>query len=470
MYKDKIQGWMKHWDFLLIDILCLEVSFLIAYVYRVGTPFKGIPKIYSDMMLVTFLIDICIVFFTDSYKDIIHRGYLIEIKQVLLHSTLVEVSVIFWMFVTKQSSAYSRIVILGMYPICICMMIAARLAWKRLIRIRMRDKKILRKLMVITTKERVSQVIEGLIIPYRDYQIDAIAIYDDAEAVGTKIWDIPVVADYSGVLEYIQNHVVDEIFIDLKGYEGVEEKYMNLFLSMGITVHVSLIEFGASMKNKVVHEVGEYMVLSSSMKLASPRQIFIKRVMDICGALVGLVITGIACVIFGPIIYRQSPGPIFFSQTRVGRNGRTFKIYKFRTMYLDAEERKAELMENNKMKGFMFKMDNDPRIIPIGHFLRKTSIDELPQFWNVLKGDMSLVGTRPPTMDEYKQYETQHRKRLAIKPGITGMWQTSGRSDIVDFEEVVALDAKYITEWSIRMDMKILWKTILIVVRGEGAV
>ena len=192
--------------------------------------------------------------------------------------------------------------------------------------------------------------------------------------------------------------------------------------------------------------------------------------MDILGALAGLLLTGIAYLIFAPVIRRQSPGPVFFSQERVGRNGRIFHIYKFRTMYMDAEERKKELMEQNKMKGFMFKMDNDPRIIPIGRFLRKSSIDEFPQFWNVLKGDMSLVGTRPPTVDEYKQYEMRHRKRLAMRPGITGMWQVSGRSDIVDFEEIVALDAKYITDWSLRTDLKIIWKTVKIVLKQDGAV
>ena len=139
-------------------------------------------------------------------------------------------------------------------------------------------------------------------------------------------------------------------------------------------------------------------------------------------------------------------------------------------MYPDAEERKKELMEKNKMSGLMFKMDNDPRIFPIGHFLRKTSIDELPQFWNVLIGDMSLVGTRPPTVDEYEQYELGHRKRLAMKPGLTGMWQVSGRSDITDFDEVVALDAKYIEQWDITLDIKILWKTVLVVLTGSGAV
>ena len=118
----------------------------------------------------------------------------------------------------------------------------------------------------------------------------------------------------------------------------------------------------------------------------------------------------------------------------------------------------------------MFKLDNDPRIIPVGRFMRRTSLDEFPQFWNVLRGDMSLVGTRPPTVDEYEQYESHHKMRLAAKPGITGMWQVSGRSNIVDFEEVVALDAKYISEWDLSLDLKILWKTLKVMVVQDGAV
>ena len=140
-------------------------------------------------------------------------------------------------------------------------------------------------------------------------------------------------------------------------------------------------------------------------------------------------------------------------------------------MYMDAEERKAELMKQNKMSdGKMFKMDNDPRIIKgIGNFIRDYSLDEFPQFWNVLIGDMSLVGTRPPTVDEWEKYEMHHRSRLAFKPGLTGMWQVSGRSEITDFEEVVELDTKYIEQWSIGLDIKILFKTVTVVFTGSGA-
>ena len=140
-------------------------------------------------------------------------------------------------------------------------------------------------------------------------------------------------------------------------------------------------------------------------------------------------------------------------------------------MVMNAEALKQELMEKNKIKdGMMFKIDNDPRIIKgIGNFIRKTSIDEFPQFFNVLKGDMSLIGTRPPTLDEWKKYDLHHRKRMAIKPGITGMWQISGRSDITDFETVVKMDVDYITSWSLGLDIKILFKTVVGVFTGNGA-
>ena len=204
--------------------------------------------------------------------------------------------------------------------------------------------------------------------------------------------------------------------------------------------------------------------------------------MDICGGIVGCILTGIIFIFIAPAIYIQSPGPIFFKQKRIGQNGKHFYMYKFRSMYMDAEERKKALMKQNKMSdGMMFKIDDDPRIIGsekkdkngnpagIGNFIRRTSLDEFPQFFNVLKGDMSLVGTRPPTLDEWEKYDLHHRVRMSIKPGITGLWQISGRSDITDFEEVVRLDREYIQNWSIWLDLKILVKTVGVVLRHEGA-
>ena len=197
--------------------------------------------------------------------------------------------------------------------------------------------------------------------------------------------------------------------------------------------------------------------------------VLIKRLIDICGALAGLAITFVVGIVLAPILLLESPGPLIFKQKRVGVNGRIFDFYKFRSMYKDAEARKKELMAENEMQGLMFKMENDPRITKVGAFIRKTSIDELPQFWNVLKGDMSLVGTRPPTVDEYQQYSYYQKRRISFRPGITGLWQISGRSDIKDFDEVVKLDLEYIDNWSLLLDFKIIFKTILVVFRGSGA-
>ena len=221
-------------------------------------------------------------------------------------------------------------------------------------------------------------------------------------------------------------------------------------------------------KNQTVERMGNYTVVTTCINMASAGQLVLKRIMDICGGLAGCILTGIIFLFVAPAIYIKSPGPIFFSQYRVGKNGRKFKIYKFRSMYMDAEERKKELESQNEMNGFMFKMKDDPRITKVGKFIRKTSIDELPQFFNVLKGDMSLVGTRPPTVDEFRQYESHQKRRLSAKPGITGLWQVSGRNNIKDFEDVVKLDVQYIDNWSIGLDIKIILKTIKVVFEKGG--
>ena len=472
MFKEIVKGWTKHIDFMILDILCLEISFLIAYGIRNGFGnIFSMPNMYENMFLALIVLDICVVFFFNSYQGIIRRGYLAEVRQVLIHNLWIVIGFIIGLFLLKQTGEYSRIIILTMYPVSVCIMLVARLGWKRVIRVERKRKKNLRNVFVITTSMRARDVIENLLVPYRDYMLAGIAFYDkNVKPDHCEIGNVSVCAGKDDVIEYIQNHIIDEVFIDLKDKDDENVILMNLLVNMGLTVHMNLLPNNYSFNNKKIQSFGNCTVLSATMKFASPRQILVKRAMDICGGLVGLILTGIAYVIFAPIIKKQSPGPIFFSQERVGRNGRTFKIYKFRTMYPDAEERKKELMAQNKMNGLMFKMDNDPRIFPIGHFLREKSIDELPQFWNVLKGDMSLVGTRPPTMDEYVRYEAHHRKRLAMKPGLTGLWQATGRSDITDFEEVVSLDAQYIQEWSVWMDIKIIWKTVLVVLKGKGAV
>jgi lipopolysaccharide/colanic/teichoic acid biosynthesis glycosyltransferase len=194
----------------------------------------------------------------------------------------------------------------------------------------------------------------------------------------------------------------------------------------------------------------------------------VKRLIDIIGALIGLVITAILFVPIAIAIKLDSPGPILFSQTRCGFLGRRFRLWKFRSMVTNAEALKTQV--RNQAKGPIFKNESDPRITRLGHFLRRTSLDELPQFWQVLKGDMSLVGTRPPTPDEVDQYTMSQWQRLNVKPGMTGEWQTNGRSQIYDFEDVVQLDMRYQKNWSLVHDLKLILKTLVCLLqRNNGA-
>ncbi len=195
-----------------------------------------------------------------------------------------------------------------------------------------------------------------------------------------------------------------------------------------------------------------------------------KRFIDIVGALVGLVLTGILSIPIIAIILIDDPGPIFFAQTRCGWMGRRFRMWKFRSMCVDAEAKKAELQKLNQVQGAFFKIENDPRVTRVGKILRRTSLDELPQFWNVLKGEMSLVGTRPPTPDEVECYEVPEWQRLDVKPGMTGEWQVNGRSSIRNFEDVIRLDLEYQKNWSMMYDLKLIFKTVAILFnKSSGA-
>lgn len=196
---------------------------------------------------------------------------------------------------------------------------------------------------------------------------------------------------------------------------------------------------------------------------------FVKRLIDILGSLIGLILLSPLFIIIAILMKKEEPkGPIFFSQTRVGKNEKQFKMYKFRSMCVDAEAKLEELLKHNEVDGAMFKMKDDPRVTKIGKFIRKTSIDELPQLWNVLKGDMSLVGPRPPLLREVAEYTEYDKQRLLVKPGCTGLWQVSGRNE-VGFDEMVELDIRYIQNLSVLNDIKIIFKTVLIMIKPNGA-
>ena len=193
-----------------------------------------------------------------------------------------------------------------------------------------------------------------------------------------------------------------------------------------------------------------------------------KRTIDILGASIGLLITAVVYVWYRRVVQRESPGPVIYRQVRVGRGGRPFVLYKFRSMALDAEQRLEELADQNEMTGPVFKMREDPRVFPTGRWLRHHYIDELPQFWNVLRGEMSLIGPRPPVPEEVALYQPHHWIRLTVKPGISGSWQSVRDQPVTDFEEIVRLDREYVENWSLGADCRLLGRTLRKAIRGGG--
>jgi len=265
--------------------------------------------------------------------------------------------------------------------------------------------------------------------------------------------------------EILMNCYVEEIFFCIPRHVTQNDfsidNYLQVCEEMGRPARVFINISGAtSFARWQYHQFMESPTLISHTVELDPDQMIFKRIFDVAGALGGLFILLICYPWLACIIKLTSRGPVFFKQVRVGKNGKRFIIYKFRSMTVDAENRKNELRELNECEGAIFKIKDDPRVTAIGRVMRKISLDELPQFLNVFKGEMSLVGTRPPTVDEVSQYRKWHHRRISIKPGITGLWQVSGRNQISSFDEIVKLDLAYIDNWSIILDIKIILRTL----------
>lgn len=461
----------------VIDLIGVFISYFVANLLWLRI-IKGISLVTRQdlfenlgIMLFSFLI---VLFLFNSNKDFLKRKpideFLYSIKiNFIFAATYAVLMMIKGSPLDKQAASRGVFVLTPAFNMIVMLGFHAVIKYY-ILKVYSRKKKNT-QLFLITTSERVEEVV-SMLTGNAEWtnKLFAIAIVDD-NLVGHDVDGIPITATYDSMVKYVKDEAIDEVYIDLPYYTGTSLRpYIMEFENMGLVVHLN-IEILENFKdfNRTLTMIGDTPVITFATNTYDISKLIIKRIIDIIGSLVGIVITFVVGLFLAPILLIESPGPLVFKQKRVGKNGRYFYLYKFRSMYKDAEERKKALMSQNEMKGFMFKMKDDPRITKVGKFIRKTSIDELPQFFNVLKGDMSLIGTRPPTVDEFKQYESYHKRRLSIKPGITGMWQVSGRSDIEDFEEVVKLDLYYIDNWSLWLDIKILFKTIGAVFKHSGA-
>ena len=484
MYQKGTRGLFKNLYFLIQDLFCMNISFVITYLIARRFLSYNMPgEDYYKLIIILNVTAVLVSVFSKAYNNILERGYWHEAVSVVTYSVLVFLVALFFYYVLGERFIEGiRNRSLMTLIIFMILSYSARIISKYVIKSRMRRKKS-RSMLVVTTKANAEQTLKKIILEDTEGFNIAGLIISDEDMTGEYIDGIEVVANEKTAADYVCRRWVDEGFIYFQREERYPVRLIKEFETMGLAVHIRIIDSNEiSRKRQMVEQIGGYTVLTTSLNYANVRQLFLKRFADIIGGVFGCIMTGILFLFVGPLIYIKSPGPIIFKQVRVGRNGKKFKLYKFRTMYTDAEERKKELLEQNRHKdGMMFKVEHDERIIGcrvlpdgtvkkgLGGWLRKLSIDEFPQFFNVLKGDMSLVGTRPPILDEWVKYELHHRARLAFKPGITGLWQVSGRSEITDFEEIVKLDTEYIREWRISLDIKILFKTMISVLKLEGS-
>lgn len=456
---------------LLADLLSIIISYALAVLIRFGS-LQSLWKGELHLLVCLCLLLFCTIFslLLDWNRGFIKRGYFIEFTTILKYDGIMVASVAFLLYLIKQAEFLSRLTIGYFFLINLILTYVTHLAVKKLLIEYLKSEHCKVQVMIIAEEENMEESILQLqkTLPI-NYEISAIAFLH-ADRVGEQISNIPVVADSRNLMEVARQLPLDEVFIRLEKEPNARiREIIQDCEEMGVICHYSMDIMDWNAKERYIGKFGEYTVVTYSIYNIDYRRRMIKRGMDIAGSIVGLCITAIVSPFVALAIKVESKGPVFFSQTRIGKNGRRFSIYKFRSMYLDAEERKKELEEKNEIKGLMFKMEDDPRVTKVGKFLRKTSIDELPQFYNILKGDMSLVGTRPPTTDEFGQYSIHYRRRLSMTPGLTGLWQVSGRSNIEDFDEVVKYDLEYIDKWSLSLDVKILLQTIYVVFAGRGS-
>ena len=485
MYKRNSGGWMKHVDFIILDILCLQVALTLAYACSGYGWDIYTPILYRNVAMFLGLADLMLLICRETMKGVIRRGHFREFTMTVKQAVFIEGIALLYLFLLQEGQNYSRPVLLLM-PVCYSVVAyAVRELWKWHLQKKKTSDEGKSALLIAASEDVVERVVKTIKENnYAQYMVAGVSLIGGGKySVGGKIDGVPVVAEEAGIPHYVCQDWIDEVLVVTSDEVPYPGKLLSQLMETGVTVHLGLAKVMSEPgKKQFVEKIGPYTVLTTSINYASSFQLFLKRAMDIMGGLVGCIITVLLLPFVGTAIYLASPGPIFFAQERVGKNGKRFKMYKFRSMYMDAEARKAELMKDNRLgDGKMFKLDFDPRVIGnkilpdgshktgIGDFIRRTSLDEFPQFFNVLKGDMSIVGTRPPLISETNLYELHHKARLAIKPGITGMWQVSGRSDITDFEEVVRLDREYISNWNIGMDIKILVKTVMVVLKEDGS-
>jgi exopolysaccharide biosynthesis polyprenyl glycosylphosphotransferase len=454
--------------FITADALCVILAGYAAYYTRyfmIGRPLLMTSETFLGSILLVMLVNNFAMGSQYMYGD--RRPSLIsELIWPVFKAVVVDFAALSTAIVLFKQHEYSRIFLMLFIVYCFMFIILQRLLAHFYLRYKSNKGFNLHNILIVGSHER-AQVVSEIFAKQLSWG-HKVAGRLSLQMLPDECSDC--IGSVDKLAEVLRDREIDEVVFAVNGNKSIDiTEYLQICRKMGIQVRIlpSLWTKGKTTLSVEYCQDVPFLTINSSNINASG--LLYKRLLDIVGGLVGTALYLFMYPFVAVAIKLDSSGPVIFKQKRVGQHSRVFNLYKFRSMYNDAEQRKIELSGHNKMNGAMFKMENDPRITKVGRWLRKFSIDEFPQFINVLKGEMSLVGTRPPTLDEVNTYSPEHLRRIAAKPGITGLWQVSGRNQIKDFNKVVELDCLYLDSWCLMNDIKILLKTFVVVLKRKGA-
>lgn len=470
MYRRATEGWAKHWDFILLDTICLQVAYIIAYWVRFGTDrFVYQHEEYRVVGLWLALFSVMAAVLFNTMHTVLRRSVWQEIRRTAAQCLLVFAAIIIFLFSKKDSDSVSRIIIYVTLGIYLVLSFTTRMLYKRFLIRHRRMRKKREMLLVAEDRSGAEAAIAGFNDrPEESINVCGVVLTKEGEGI-SEVSGVPLVARPEEAADYICANWIDEVYVAAPE-ASLPEDLLAHCAEMGVTVHQELVRPMGLQREQRVEQIARKPVLTSSIRMAKPWQLVVKRVIDIVAGLILSIPAALSIVVLTPVIKSLSSGPVLLRQERIGQHGRKFRMLSIRTMYMDAKRRMKEWHEEHPDEKLTMK--NDPRLIGnrtlkdgtvkngVGYTARLLSLDVLPQAFNVLCGQMSLVGTRAPSVEEWEKYQYHHRVRLACKPGITGLWQASGKSRTMSFEEATALDTEYIANWSLGLDGKILFRTL----------
>lgn len=473
--KPTINPWLVRLGMMALDAILINVAFFAAYYMRYvlewGRPVDPAFQVPYRQYLVVALVYTFLALLTFAVEGLYHRrrtASLLEELYAIFNGTTTAVVLMIAVFFFYRPQFYSRLIFVYAALLTMALLGAARIV-ERIVLYQLRKRGIGVARLLIVGGGETGRTLMRHVMAHPELGYEIVGFVDDDPQRLQHIGRFKPLGTTDELPRLVEELQVDEVIITLPWQ--YHRKIMRILAQcerQNVRSRIVPDMFQLSLSHVDFDDIKGIPIIGIKEPALHGWRFTVKRLMDVVLASVLLVFTAPLMALIALLIKLDSPGPVLFKQTRVGRFGKPFTMYKFRTMYVNAEEMLEKLKQYNEADGPLFKMRNDPRRTRVGRWLRKFSLDELPQLWNVLKGDMSLVGPRPGLPSEVEQYEPWHRKRLEVPPGLTGLWQTSGRSD-VSFDEMCLLDIYYAEHWSPLLDAIICLKTIPAVLTGRGA-